>query len=211
MPHVGIVGCGLIGRAWANVFARAGWDVTIYDAHDETRETAPELIRTSLHDLAAHGLVDDPAARCDASARLHRSDIVYLAGGNTYYFLDHLRRSGLLDELALFARRGGVVAGLSAGALILTPHIGLAGYPAFDRDENTVGLGRSGCRGLGLVGFEFFPHYRRSRCRPLRTDRAGTSCTRAGCRHWKARQQLCVQGLRGPGCSRLPDGLPGPL
>lgn len=73
MPHVGIVGCGLIGRAWSNVFARAGWDVTVYDAHDETRESAPELIRTSLHDLAAHGLVDDPDA---AAARVSVADTI---------------------------------------------------------------------------------------------------------------------------------------
>ena len=31
MPTVGIIGAGLIGRAWANVFARAGWDVRLWD------------------------------------------------------------------------------------------------------------------------------------------------------------------------------------
>jgi len=112
---------------------------------------------------------DDPALAADGPARraaagtILGSDIVYLAGGNTYYFLAHLRRSGLLAELDRFAARGGVIAGLSAGALILTPHIGLAGYPDFDRDPNDVGLTVRGCRGLGLVDFEFFPHYRRSR------------------------------------------------
>ena len=29
MPTVGLVGVGLIGRAWANVFSRAGWDVRL--------------------------------------------------------------------------------------------------------------------------------------------------------------------------------------
>jgi dipeptidase E len=93
--------------------------------------------------------------------RVLSSDIVYLAGGNTFYYLKHLRRSGLLPILRRFAARGGVLAGLSAGALILTPHIGLAGYPSFDRDENDVGL--RNLRGLNLVRFEFFPHYRRSK------------------------------------------------
>ncbi|MEM6498426.1 MAG: 3-hydroxyacyl-CoA dehydrogenase [Pseudomonadota bacterium] len=60
MPRVGILGVGLIGRAWSNVFARAGWDVSIYDAHEATRQAAPSLIEASLHDLAGHGLVDDP-------------------------------------------------------------------------------------------------------------------------------------------------------
>ncbi|HXD51906.1 MAG TPA: 3-hydroxyacyl-CoA dehydrogenase NAD-binding domain-containing protein, partial [Burkholderiales bacterium] len=33
--RVAIIGAGLIGRAWAIVFARAGCDVTLYDANPE--------------------------------------------------------------------------------------------------------------------------------------------------------------------------------
>ena len=59
MPTVGIVGVGLIGRAWSNVFARAGWDVRLYDADPEALAAVPERIRQSLEDLAGSGLVDD--------------------------------------------------------------------------------------------------------------------------------------------------------
>ena len=45
--------------------------------------------------------------------------------------------------------------------LDLTPHIELAGYPEFDRDENDCGL--RDLRALRLVRFEFFPHYRHTR------------------------------------------------
>ena len=31
MPTAAIVGSGLIGRSWAIVFARAGWDVRLSD------------------------------------------------------------------------------------------------------------------------------------------------------------------------------------
>ena len=119
---------------------------------------------TQFHCVAADDtdFLQNTRARREAAATIKSSDIVYLAGGNTFYFLAHLRRSGLLEDLARFAQRGGVVAGLSAGALILTPHIGLAGYPPFDADENEPGLTRLQCRSLGLVNFEFFPHYRRS-------------------------------------------------
>ncbi len=65
MARVGIVGAGLIGRAWANVFARSGWEVSVYDAHAETHNAAPDLIRTSLHDLAGHGLVTEPDKAAD--------------------------------------------------------------------------------------------------------------------------------------------------
>lgn len=67
MPTVGIVGVGLIGRAWSNVFSRAGWEVRLFDSHLQTLEAAPERIKQSLHDLAAHGLVDDVDA---AAARV---------------------------------------------------------------------------------------------------------------------------------------------
>jgi dipeptidase E len=97
-----------------------------------------------------------------AERTLLESDIIYLSGGNTFTFLHHLRRSGLLEVLARFARQGGVLAGLSAGGILMTPHIGLAGYPAFDRDENEVGLSKRAEKSLGLVNFEFFPHYRQS-------------------------------------------------
>jgi dipeptidase E len=110
-------------------------------------------------------------ARRRAAEDLLASDVVYLAGGNTFYFLMHLRRSGLLPVLQRFAARGGVLAGMSAGAHLLTPHIGLAGYPPFDCDENEVGLPRRSLGALGVVGFEFFPHYRHSaRYRRALTD-----------------------------------------
>jgi dipeptidase E len=86
-----------------------------------------------------------------------KSDIIYLAGGNTFYFLKHLRASGFLTELEIFIARGGIVAGLSAGAIILTPNIWLAGYPPHEGDENEVRL--KDLRSLHAVGFEFLPHY----------------------------------------------------
>jgi 3-hydroxyacyl-CoA dehydrogenase len=62
MANAGIVGAGLIGRAWAHVFARAGWNVRVWDPDAGQRENAARLIGQSLHELAAHGLVSDPAA-----------------------------------------------------------------------------------------------------------------------------------------------------
>ena len=58
--HVAIVGTGLIGRAWAAIFARAGWKVRLSDPHIPTLKAAPRLIRNELHALARHGLADDP-------------------------------------------------------------------------------------------------------------------------------------------------------
>ncbi len=88
------------------------------------------------------------------------SDIIYLGGGNTYYFIKHLRKTGFFTELQKFSKRGGVLAGISAGAIMMTPNIDTAGYPAFDCDDNDDDV--TNFRAMGLVHFEFFPHYKNS-------------------------------------------------
>lgn len=89
------------------------------------------------------------------------SDIIHLSGGNTYYFLETLRKANLLKELKEFVLNGGVLTGLSAGGIIMTKNINTAGFPPFDKDENEDGV--RNFRGMGLVHFEFFPHYRNSK------------------------------------------------
>jgi L-gulonate 3-dehydrogenase len=54
-----IIGAGLIGRAWAMVFARAGWRVHLYDNMPAQLEIARQHIATSLAEQQAAGLSDD--------------------------------------------------------------------------------------------------------------------------------------------------------
>ncbi len=70
---VAIVGSGLIGRAWAAIFARAGWTVRMTDTHAPTLAAAPGAVRDELLSLARHGLCADPegaAKRVSAAPRL---------------------------------------------------------------------------------------------------------------------------------------------
>lgn len=62
MQTVGIVGAGLIGCSWANVFARSGWKVRVWDPIESQRASALKKIADSLRDLATVGLVTDAAA-----------------------------------------------------------------------------------------------------------------------------------------------------
>jgi 3-hydroxyacyl-CoA dehydrogenase len=57
-----MIGAGLVGRSWAIVFSRAGWDVALQDNVDGAAERALELVDESLRGLGSYGLVDDPAA-----------------------------------------------------------------------------------------------------------------------------------------------------
>ncbi|RVT85225.1 3-hydroxyacyl-CoA dehydrogenase [Rhodobacteraceae bacterium CCMM004] len=66
---VAVVGCGLIGRAWAIVFARGGHEVRLWDERPEAAAAARAFAADMLDELEARGLIDGPAAA--AAARLH--------------------------------------------------------------------------------------------------------------------------------------------
>jgi L-gulonate 3-dehydrogenase len=61
MQSMAIVGAGFVGRAWAVVFARAGWTVRISDPIGDVRRQSPALLLQMVEELAAADLVGDPA------------------------------------------------------------------------------------------------------------------------------------------------------
>jgi len=62
VEKIAIVGAGLIGRAWAMVFARAGHPVKMWDADPAAVPKALGLIDTALAELKEFGLIaEDPA------------------------------------------------------------------------------------------------------------------------------------------------------
>src|SRR3981189_275007 len=58
--HVAIVGTGLIGRAWAAIFARDGWHVRLTEPHIPTLPNSPPLTRQEADALSRHGLCGAP-------------------------------------------------------------------------------------------------------------------------------------------------------
>src|SRR5260221_129348 len=59
---VAVIGAVLIGRAWAMVFARAGWRVRLNDRLPAQLHAARGFIAASLDEQAGFGLVGDPSA-----------------------------------------------------------------------------------------------------------------------------------------------------
>lgn len=81
-------------------------------------------------------------------------DAIHLTGGNTYQFLYWLQARGMIEPLRQYALDGGILIGVSAGAILMTPDIttsslcGDTPYPGLDDYA-----------GLSLVNFAFVPHY----------------------------------------------------
>ena len=97
--RVAIVGSGLIGCAWAVIFARAGWRVRLTDPHAPTLDAAPARILAELQAFARHGLADDPqgaAARVSVSPNL--AEAVHDAA-----FVQENGPEKIDDKLAIFA------------------------------------------------------------------------------------------------------------
>lgn len=64
---IAVIGAGLIGRAWAMVFARAGWRVRLTDQAASQLDAAAAFIAASLDEQASFGLAANPA---EALARI---------------------------------------------------------------------------------------------------------------------------------------------
>ncbi len=102
---VAIVGSGLIGCAWAVIFARAGWRVRLTDPHAPTLDAAPGRILAELQALARHGLADDPhgaAARVSVAPSLAEAvrDVAFVQENGPEKIDDKLAIFAELDRLA---------------------------------------------------------------------------------------------------------------
>ena len=60
MTKVAVVGAGLIGRAWSIVFARAGFDVALWDPYPQQCDAALHFIADRLPELRDVGLLAEP-------------------------------------------------------------------------------------------------------------------------------------------------------
>lgn len=95
--------------------------------------------------------------------KLDRANTLLISGGNTFQLLHDLKKNGLFEEIKKFKERDEfVIAGWSAGAVLMTPTIEVSGRPNRDggkspADENKVGV--TDLTALGFIDFEVFPHF----------------------------------------------------
>lgn len=84
---------------------------------------------------------------------IFQADAIHLSGGNTFRFLYWIVKRGLDKNLVEYINLGGVLIGVSAGSIVMTPDISES---ALCGDENYIGLKNT--KGLGLVNFHYVPH-----------------------------------------------------
>ena len=82
-------------------------------------------------------------------------DILFVSGGNTFYFLEKIQQSDCADVLIDFVKLGKPYIGSSAGSVITGPDIS----PAYDLDRVEKAPNIKDYKGLGIVDFVTLPHW----------------------------------------------------
>ena len=131
--RIAIVGAGLIGRAWAIVFARAGHPVALYDADREAQERGLAALDDGLNDLKGAGLLDESPV----AVRLRITPAPTLAGvlAGAAYVQENIGEN-LAAKKTLFAQ----IDTLAAPDAILASST--SGIPASQWSEGLAGRAR---------------------------------------------------------------------
>jgi L-gulonate 3-dehydrogenase len=118
MTQVAVIGAGLIGRAWSIVFARAGFDVVLWDPYPQQVEAALAFIGERLPELREAGLLKEPPKL--VASRVRPAGSLAAAVGTA----EHVQENGpertdtkreLFAELDRAARPDAVLASSSSG------------------------------------------------------------------------------------------------
>ena len=103
-------------------------------------------------ELAVFHDLDAPSAETETD-RLLACDAIHLSGGDTFAFLSRLRRGGMLNVLRDWALNRGILIGVSAGSILMTPTIALDALFSGGRPQDVLDG-----HALDVVPFEYFPH-----------------------------------------------------
>lgn len=83
-------------------------------------------------------------------------DIFYSCGGNTFYILDRVKKTGFDKYIKNFVKQGKAYIGISAGSIIIYKTIEFAGWGK-EGDRNEIGL--ENLKGLNIFDVAISPHY----------------------------------------------------
>lgn len=118
-------------------------------------------IKYSKELLSKMGLIVDEleistAAHLDIVNKLENNDYIYVAGGNTFFLLQEMNKSGAGDLIKTQIKAGKLFIGESAGAILLAPNIEYSK----DTDNFLVALQLKTFEALNIIDFYPVPHYK---------------------------------------------------
>lgn len=82
-------------------------------------------------------------------------DVIYMSGGNTFWFLEKVQESNCADVIRNFVKNGKIYIGTSAGSIIAGPNI----FPTRNLAKANKVPTLKNFEALGLVNFIIMPHW----------------------------------------------------
>ena len=115
-------------------------------------------IEESLKEMADLGIKvkELNIAKNNSFPNLEEFDIYYVCGGNTFYILDRMRKTGIDKVLIDAIKSGKFYLGVSAGSVIPGHDIEISGWGEYG-DPNDINL--KDLTGFGLIPYIISPHY----------------------------------------------------
>ena len=96
------------------------------------------------------------ASQAEITDKIGEADFVFVEGGNTFFLLQELKRTGADKRIAEHIASGKLYIGASAGSIVLAPTIG---YVELMDDPATAPLLGGDFSALALVDFYVVPHF----------------------------------------------------
>lgn len=117
-------------------------------------------VKAAMRALEKLGAVIDvldlsSATKEEIDNKLRDNDFIYISGGNTFYLLQEMKRTGADQRIVEEVTAGKLLVGESAGAIVTAPNIEYA--KRMDSIRKATCL--SNFDALGLVDFYPVPHY----------------------------------------------------
>jgi dipeptidase E len=106
--------------------------------------------------LAVGELEVSRASRADIAARMNEADILFVEGGNTFFLLQELKRTGADERIAEHIASGKLYIGASAGSMVLAPNIE---YVQLLDDPAAAPQLEGDFSALAQVAFYVVPHF----------------------------------------------------
>lgn len=89
--------------------------------------------------------------------RLEEINVIFVGGGNVFYLLYMMRKSGLVKLLPKFLEKDKAYIGVSAGSYVASPTIEAGGWKPEHSDRNFIGI--KNLKALNLVPFLITAHF----------------------------------------------------
>ncbi len=129
----------------------------VKQTYPEYKELADTVLSRDIKILTELGILSENIFTFDIASEgksdIKGNDILLLQGGNTFYYIDQMRKKGYWDIIRGFIENDGVYIGISAGSMIMSPSVD----ENLTWNENFVGLEDTSA--FGYIDFYLLVHW----------------------------------------------------